>query len=92
MSSTSIAENNRWPFEVSGQLSDADIQSIIAVVKAVPDVSHYVRRINVKSPTYVEVITSASSKSGAGDVVYVERHKGHWREDSKLRGAWMLDV
>jgi hypothetical protein len=92
VSSTSVAEDNRWPFQVSGQLSDADIQSIIDVVKGVPNVSHYVRRINVKSPTYVQVITSPSPKSGAGDMVYVQKHRGRWREDPKLRGAWMLSA
>jgi len=90
VSSTSVAKNTRWTFQVSGQLSDADIQSIIDVVKAVPDVSHHVRRINVKSPTYVEVITSTSPESGADDMVYVQKHRGRWREDPKLRGAWML--
>jgi hypothetical protein len=90
VSSTPVVKNNRWPFQVGGHLSDADMQSIIDVGKAVPDVSHHVRRINVKSPTYVEVITSTGPESGAGDIVYVQKHRGRWRKDPKLSGAWML--
>ena len=80
----------RWPFIVSGQLPDADIQAIVAVVNhSGRDVAKHIRRIEVKSPNKVEVVTFNLPDNAAGNIIVVLKQRGRWLEDKEHLGVWI---
>jgi hypothetical protein len=89
-SASSAAPVNQWPFVVKGLLSDADIRAIITVVdRSGPDVAKHIRRIDVKSPNKVEVVTFNVPDNAAGNIIVVLKQRGHWIEDKEHLGVWM---
>jgi hypothetical protein len=81
---------SRWPFTVRGQLADADIQAIIAVVNhSGPDVAKHIRLIDVKNTNKVEVITFNIPDNAAGNIIVVLKQRGRWIQDKEHLGVWM---
>jgi hypothetical protein len=86
----SAAPSNQWPFVVKGELSDADIRAIITVVDhSGRDVAKHIRRIDVKNPNKVEVVTFNIPDNGAGNVIVVLKQLSRWIEDKEHLGVWM---
>jgi hypothetical protein len=84
------ASASRWPFAVHGQLADADIRAIITVVdRSGPDVAKHIRRIDVKTPNKVEVVTFNVPDNAAGNIVVVLKQRGRWIEDKEHLGVWI---
>jgi hypothetical protein len=84
------ASASRWPFAVRGQLADADIQAIVAVVnRSGPDVAKHIRRIDVKNPNKVDVITFNIPDNAAGNIIVVLKQRGRWIQDKEHLGVWM---
>jgi hypothetical protein len=90
LAAAASASTNHWPFAIRGQLSDADIRAIISVVdRSGPDVAKHIRRIDVKSPTKVEVVTFNIPDNAAGNIVVVVKQRGRWVEDKERLGVWI---
>ena len=86
----SAARDNQWPFVVRGQLSDADIRAIITVVDhSAPDVAKHVRRIDVKNPNKVEVVTFNVPDNAAGNILLLLKQRGRWIEDKEHLAVWI---
>jgi desulfoferrodoxin (superoxide reductase-like protein) len=86
------ADSRHWPFQVEGQLPNADIAAIVGVVSRAKEIDHHIVWMEAKSPKEVWVFTGriTGTQQGGGDVLTVCKRAKRWTIDDSLRSSWVL--
>lgn len=72
--------SKRWAFSIQGELSDADVNAIVAIIGTIPAIDHRIVWMETDSPGSVRVYTGAihDPLAGGGNVVTVKKRHIRW--------------
>ena len=87
------ADSRHWPFRVEGNLPNADIAAIAAVILHAKGIDHRIVWMEVKTPSEVWVFTGKITgiQQGGGDMLTVRKRGKRWTiDDSSGSSSWVL--